>query len=74
MVAPQVEAIARPTQWKNLKPIYMGPLQDTKQVTNLEQPKYIYECSKARGWTQISIRGNGLCQGMFQGLKQINIH
>jgi hypothetical protein len=30
MATPQVEAIACPTQRKNLKPIYMGPLLDTK--------------------------------------------
>jgi hypothetical protein len=30
MAAPQVEAVACPTQGKNLKPIYMGSLQHTK--------------------------------------------
>jgi hypothetical protein len=30
MPTPQVEAVACPTQGKNLKLIYMGPLQDTK--------------------------------------------
>ncbi len=30
MAAPQVEATPCPTQGKNLKPIYMGSLQDTK--------------------------------------------
>jgi hypothetical protein len=35
MTAPQVEAPACPTQGKNLKPIYMGPLQDTKKSHQL---------------------------------------
>ncbi len=48
MAAPQVEAVACPTQGKNLKPICMGPLQDTKKVTNLEQPKYIYDVPKLK--------------------------
>jgi len=30
MATPQVEVAACPTQGKNFKPIYMGPLQDTK--------------------------------------------
>jgi len=47
MATPQVEVVVCAIQRKNLKPIYMGRLQDTKHITNLEQPRYIYECTKA---------------------------
>jgi hypothetical protein len=39
MATPQVEVAPCPTQGKNLKPIYMGPLQDTKTSHQLGRAK-----------------------------------
>jgi hypothetical protein len=54
IAAPQVEAIACPTQGKNLKPIYMGPLHDTWNIRSI-----FMNAPKLVGFTHISLCGNG---------------